>query len=154
MQYTAIYHDVLKNRQHITSHVVFQEVYGWKSCPIGSTSPRQMEFLPSPYCLAFSPFRFIVSTSIDTSQPRTTPLSAKTLSTNSCVPAATSATPSCSTAGPAGAKRRKEAICKATELIGPMLKRALAAGVQARYLLMDSWFGMPPSSARPASTFM
>ncbi len=42
-----------------------------------------------------------------------------------------------------GAKRRKEAICKATELIGPMLKRALAAGVQARYLLMDSWFGMP-----------
>lgn len=42
-----------------------------------------------------------------------------------------------------GAKRRKEAVCKATELIGPMLKRALAAGVQAKYLLMDSWFGMP-----------
>nr|WP_235894051.1 transposase [Oceanidesulfovibrio indonesiensis] len=42
-----------------------------------------------------------------------------------------------------GARRRKEAICKATELIGPMLKRALTAGVQARYLLMDSWFGMP-----------
>lgn len=42
-----------------------------------------------------------------------------------------------------GARRRKEAICKATELIGPMLKRVLAAGVQARYLLMDSWFGMP-----------
>lgn len=42
-----------------------------------------------------------------------------------------------------GAKRRQEAICKAPDLIGPMLRRALSAGVQAKYLLMDSWFGMP-----------
>ena len=36
-----------------------------------------------------------------------------------------------------------EAVRKATELIEPMLRRALAAGVQAKYLPMDSWFGMP-----------
>lgn len=42
-----------------------------------------------------------------------------------------------------GAKRRKEAICKSTDLIAPMLKRALASGIKAKYLLMDSWFGMP-----------
>ena len=42
-----------------------------------------------------------------------------------------------------GAKRRKEAISKSTDLIAPMLQRALASGVKAKYLLMDSWFGMP-----------
>ena len=42
-----------------------------------------------------------------------------------------------------GARRRKEATCKSTELIGPMLQRALSSGVRAKYLLMDSWFGMP-----------
>ncbi len=42
-----------------------------------------------------------------------------------------------------GAKRRKEAVSKSTDLIEPMLKRALASGVRAKYLLMDSWFGMP-----------
>ncbi len=42
-----------------------------------------------------------------------------------------------------GARRRQEAVCKATDLIGPMLRRALSAGIQAKYILMDSWFGMP-----------
>ena len=47
-----------------------------------------------------------------------------------------------------GAKRRQEAICKATDLINPMLQRALSAGVQAKYLLMDSWFAMPTIIAK------
>ena len=42
-----------------------------------------------------------------------------------------------------GAKRRKEAISKSTDLLAPMLKRALTSGIKAKYLLMDSWFGMP-----------
>jgi hypothetical protein len=42
-----------------------------------------------------------------------------------------------------GAKRRLEAVTKATDLIGPMLRRALATGIRANYLVMDSWFGMP-----------
>jgi len=42
-----------------------------------------------------------------------------------------------------GAKRRREAVCKAPDLIGLMLQRALSAGIRAKYLLMDSWFGMP-----------
>ncbi|QLA18342.1 transposase [Desulfolutivibrio sulfoxidireducens] len=42
-----------------------------------------------------------------------------------------------------GAKRRREAVTKSTALLAPMVRRALEAGVKARYLLMDSWFGMP-----------
>ena len=42
-----------------------------------------------------------------------------------------------------GYKRRKEAITKSTELLEPMLERALEIGVKAKYLLMDSWFSMP-----------
>ena len=42
-----------------------------------------------------------------------------------------------------GAKRRREATTKSTALLVPMLRRALAAGAKARYLLMDSWFGFP-----------
>ena len=42
-----------------------------------------------------------------------------------------------------GAKRRQEAVTKCPELIAPMLKRARNAGIEAKYLLMDSWFGMP-----------
>jgi hypothetical protein len=42
-----------------------------------------------------------------------------------------------------GYKRRKEAMTKSTQLMEPMLKRALAMGVKARYLLMDSWFSAP-----------
>ncbi len=52
-----------------------------------------------------------------------------------------------------GAKRRQEATSKATALIGPMLRRALSAGIQAKYLLMDSWFGMPAIIAE-ASTHL
>lgn len=42
-----------------------------------------------------------------------------------------------------GAMRRREATTKSTALLVPMLRRALAAGAKARYLLMDSWFGLP-----------
>ena len=42
-----------------------------------------------------------------------------------------------------GAKRRREAFVKSTELIVPMVKRALRLSIPARYLLMDSWFGFP-----------
>lgn len=40
-------------------------------------------------------------------------------------------------------KRRQEAIIKAPENLEAMIKRILAAGVHAKYLLMDSWFTMP-----------
>ena len=40
-------------------------------------------------------------------------------------------------------QRRHEAIVKAPENLETMVKRILAAGVQAKYLLMDSWFTMP-----------
>ena len=40
-------------------------------------------------------------------------------------------------------QRRKEATIKATENLEAMVKRILSAGVQAHYLLMDSWFTMP-----------
>ena len=42
-----------------------------------------------------------------------------------------------------GYKRRMEAMTKSTELMEPMLKRALAMGIRAKYLLMDSWFSAP-----------
>jgi hypothetical protein len=40
-------------------------------------------------------------------------------------------------------QRRKEATIKATDHLAAMVKRILAAGVEAKYLLMDSWFTMP-----------
>ena len=40
-------------------------------------------------------------------------------------------------------ERRKEATIKSTEHLANMVKRALAAGIDARYILMDSWFAMP-----------
>ena len=40
-------------------------------------------------------------------------------------------------------QRRQEATIKAPENLEAMVKRILAAGVQAKYLLMDSWFMMP-----------
>lgn len=40
-------------------------------------------------------------------------------------------------------QRRQEATIKAPENLETMVKRILAAGVQAKYLLMDSWFMMP-----------
>jgi hypothetical protein len=42
-----------------------------------------------------------------------------------------------------GARRRQEALCKSTELIVPMVRRALGLCISAKYLLMDSWFGFP-----------
>lgn len=42
-----------------------------------------------------------------------------------------------------GGRRRKESVSKSTSLIEPMLKRAMSFGIKARYLLMDSWFGLP-----------
>jgi len=42
-----------------------------------------------------------------------------------------------------GYKRRKEAITKSTELLEPMVQRAMKMGIRAKYLLMDSWFSMP-----------
>ena len=42
-----------------------------------------------------------------------------------------------------GYKRRKEALSKITDLIEPLVSRALNAGIRADYLLMDSWFGLP-----------
>ena len=40
-------------------------------------------------------------------------------------------------------QRRQEATIKAPDNLEAMVKRILAAGVQAKYLLMDSWFAMP-----------
>ena len=40
-------------------------------------------------------------------------------------------------------RRRKEATTKATALLEPMVKRILKTGINARYVLMDSWFTMP-----------
>jgi hypothetical protein len=44
-------------------------------------------------------------------------------------------------------QRRKEATEKATAHLEAMVKRILAAGVSAQYLLMDSWFTMPATVA-------
>ena len=38
------------------------------------------------------------------------------------------------------AKRRREAVMKATDLLPGMVQRAIQYGVKARYLLCDSWF--------------
>jgi len=40
-------------------------------------------------------------------------------------------------------KRREEATIKSTAHLADMVKRVLAAGIKPRYILMDSWFGMP-----------
>jgi hypothetical protein len=40
-------------------------------------------------------------------------------------------------------ERRKEATIKSTAHLADMVKRARAAGIDARYVLMDSWFAMP-----------
>ena len=42
-----------------------------------------------------------------------------------------------------GARRRQEAVVKSTDLIVPMVKRALNLSIPAKFLLMDSWFGFP-----------
>ena len=45
-------------------------------------------------------------------------------------------------------KRRLEAITKSTEHLEDMVKRALALGVEANYILMDSWFCWPAILAK------
>jgi hypothetical protein len=47
-----------------------------------------------------------------------------------------------------GARRRQESVTKATDLITPMIERALHAGINAKYVLMDSWFGVPSLIAK------
>lgn len=47
-----------------------------------------------------------------------------------------------------GYKRRLEAITKSTEHLETMVKRALSFGVEAQYILMDSWFCWPAILAK------
>ncbi len=47
-----------------------------------------------------------------------------------------------------GYKRRVEAISKSTEHLEHMIKRALSRGIEADYILMDSWFGWPAICAK------
>lgn len=47
-----------------------------------------------------------------------------------------------------GYHRRTEALMHTTELLEPMVKRALRAGVKARYILVDSWFAFPAVIAK------
>jgi hypothetical protein len=42
-----------------------------------------------------------------------------------------------------GARRRQEAMTKSTDLIVPMVRRALGLFISAKYVLMDAWFGFP-----------
>jgi hypothetical protein len=42
-----------------------------------------------------------------------------------------------------GYKRREEAMTKSTQHLANMVKRVLAWGIRADYLLMDSWFSFP-----------
>jgi len=39
-------------------------------------------------------------------------------------------------------------MTKSTELMEPMVKRALGMGARAEYLLMDSWFSAPSVIAK------
>lgn len=50
-----------------------------------------------------------------------------------------------------GYRRRLEAMEKSTAHLESMVKRALSAGIKAKYVLMDSWFGMPATIAKLAS---
>ena len=50
-----------------------------------------------------------------------------------------------------GYRRRLEAMEKATAHLEAMVKRALSAGIKAKYVLMDSWFGMPSIIAKLSS---
>jgi hypothetical protein len=42
-----------------------------------------------------------------------------------------------------GYKRRQESMMKSSQALLELLEQALAAGVQASYLLFDSWFSFP-----------
>jgi hypothetical protein len=50
-----------------------------------------------------------------------------------------------------GYRRRLEAMEKSTAHLETMVKRALTAGIKAKYVLMDSWFGMPATITKLAS---
>ncbi|HCX48222.1 MAG TPA: IS4 family transposase [Bacillus sp. (in: Bacteria)] len=43
-----------------------------------------------------------------------------------------------------GYQRRKDALLSSPDQIPDMIKRALASGIEASYVLMDSWFTLPP----------
>ena len=45
-------------------------------------------------------------------------------------------------------KRKMEAITKSTDHLETMVQRALALGVKADYILMDSWFSFPAILAK------
>ena len=47
-----------------------------------------------------------------------------------------------------GAKRRREGIRKATDVLVEMVAQALATGIQASHLLFDSWFAFPATIRR------
>jgi hypothetical protein len=47
-----------------------------------------------------------------------------------------------------GYHRRTDAMRHTTELLEPMVKRALRAGIHARYILIDSWFAFPSIIAK------
>jgi len=47
-----------------------------------------------------------------------------------------------------GYKRRKESICKSTDVLVDMVKLAIAAGTEASILLFDSWFAYPATIMR------
>ena len=42
-----------------------------------------------------------------------------------------------------GARRRRESICKATDVLVEMVDQAKTSGIKARHLLFDSWFAFP-----------
>jgi hypothetical protein len=48
-------------------------------------------------------------------------------------------------------QRRQEAVEKATSHLEAMVNRALSAGINAKYLLMDSWFTMPATVTKLAA---
>lgn len=52
-----------------------------------------------------------------------------------------------------GARRRKEAKFTAPDVLIQMLARAKNAGIKAKYLLMDSWFGTPSIISDAAQYF-
>jgi len=43
-----------------------------------------------------------------------------------------------------GYKRRQEAVCHKPDAAMTMIRNALKAGIQARYILMDTWFTNKP----------
>jgi len=53
-----------------------------------------------------------------------------------------------------GAKRRKEAIGKATDILVEMVAEATATGIEARHILFDSWFAYPAIMRKLLATGM